>query len=72
MKKIKRFKHLSLFSGSGGMDIGIRGDFKVHYKFLGNNKSKKKWIKLPKTKFDTVFANDIKKESLIFWEKKSY
>ena len=63
--KIK-FKHLSLFSGCGGMDIGINGNFYVLGKFLG---SKKKWVKVPKTKFETIFANDIKESSKIFWQE---
>ena len=62
----KKFRHLSLFSGCGGMDIGINGNFKVIGNFIG---SKKKWVKIPKTKFDTVFANDIKDSSRIFWEQ---
>lgn len=62
----KKFRHLSLFSGCGGMDIGINGNFKVIGNFVG---SKKKWVKIPKTKFDTVFANDIKDSSRIFWEQ---
>ena len=65
MKK-KKFRHLSLFSGCGGMDIGINGNFEVIGNFIG---SKKKWVKIPKTKFDTVFANDIKDSSRIFWEQ---
>ncbi len=65
MERIK-FRHLSLFSGCGGMDIGINGNFNVIGSFVG---SKKKWVKIPKTKFETVFANDIKKSSKIFWEQ---
>ena len=64
--KTEKFRHLSLFSGCGGMDIGINGNFKVIGNFVG---SKKKWVKIPKTKFDTVFANDIKDSSRIFWEQ---
>lgn len=40
-------KVLSLFSGCGGLDLGIAGGFK----FRKNN--------YPKTKFEVVFANDI-------------
>ena len=43
--KNKKFRHLSLFSGCGGMDIGINGNFYVLGKFLG---SKKKWVKVIK------------------------
>jgi DNA (cytosine-5)-methyltransferase 1 len=63
--KNKKFRHLSLFSGCGGMDIGINGNFKVIGNFVG---SKNKWTQVPKTKFETIFANDIKKSSKIFWE----
>ena len=48
------------------MDIGINGNFRVIGNFVG---SKKKWVKIPKTKFVTVFANDIKDSSRIFWEQ---
>tara|TARA_B100000989_G_scaffold297165_1_gene282143 strand:- start:770 stop:1918 length:1149 start_codon:yes stop_codon:yes gene_type:complete len=64
---MKNFKHLSLFSGCGGMDLGIQGGFKVNKEFLTDCKNKKQFFKLPKTKFETVFANDIKKSAEIFW-----
>ena len=66
--KNKKFRHLSLFSGCGGMDLGIMGGFKTQIEFINPTK-KNKWIKLPKNKFETVFANDIKKDSLNFWKK---
>ena len=64
---MKNFRHLSLFSGCGGMDLGIQGGFEVNKEFLADCKNKKQFVKLPKTKFETVFANDIKKSSKIFW-----
>ena len=50
------------------MDLGIMGGFKTQIEFINPTK-KNKWIKLPKNKFETVFANDIKKDSLNFWKK---
>ncbi|MEP3374099.1 MAG: DNA (cytosine-5-)-methyltransferase [Maribacter dokdonensis] len=66
---------LSLFSGCGGMDLGFEGDFSVLkssvnevlnpdfiYKELDNN-----FVKLSKTRFKTVFANDILKDARNAW-----
>lgn len=66
---------LSLFSGCGGMDLGFEGDFQVlkqavnrrinsdwEYRNIDDN-----WVKLPKTRFHTVFANDIKPEAKSAW-----
>ena len=67
MKK-KNFKHLSLFSGCGGMDLGVHGGFVTNKAFFSKEKGDG-LFKLKKNKFDTVFANDIKKESYTFWRK---
>lgn len=68
MKTQKIIRHLSLFSGCGGIDIGFNGNFKTNSNFfLKSNSNKYKF--LPKTKFKTVFANDIKKSSYNFWKK---
>ncbi len=66
---------LSLFSGCGGMDLGIEGDFEVlsasvntkvnpewEVVSVGND-----WVKLPKNRFHTVFANDIKEDARAAW-----
>ena len=66
---------LSLFSGCGGMDLGFEGDFSVlkssvnetlHPDFitkqLDNN-----FVQLKKTRFNTVFANDILKDARNTW-----
>lgn len=66
---------LSLFSGCGGMDLGFEGDFRVlkrsvNMKINSDWDCKKiddNWIKLPKTRFHTVFANDIKPEAKSAW-----
>lgn len=66
---------LSLFSGCGGMDLGIEGDFEV----LSASINKKihpnwdirpvddNWVKLPKNRFHTVFANDIREDARAAW-----
>lgn len=57
---------LSLFSGCGGMDLGFEGDFwipspcinqSIHPEWVNREKDGK--VLLARTKFDTVFANDI-------------
>lgn len=67
------YKVLSLFSGCGGMDLGFEGQF------IANRKSFREgfpyidslcndnWLKLKKTKFTTVFANDILPEAQKAW-----
>lgn len=66
---------LSLFSGCGGMDLGFEGGFyvlkesineTVHPEWIAK-KCGKAWIKLPDTRFHTVFANDIKPEAKAAW-----
>ncbi len=66
---------LSLFSGCGGMDLGFEGDFAVlkagvnpaihpdwAVEDLGGT-----WCRLPKTRFHTIFANDIRPDAKIAW-----
>src|SRR5690554_5208639 len=66
---------LSLFSGCGGMDLGFEGGFAVleqsvneiltpHFidKVLENG-----FVQLKKTKFKTVFANDILSDARNAW-----
>lgn len=58
---------LSLFSGCGGMDLGFEGGFPILMKSYNPRVAKswrvsqlnKNWVKLPKTGFKVVFANDI-------------
>lgn len=64
----QKLSHLSLFSGCGGMDLGVVGGFKVHKSFVGNNTTNL-FTKLPHSNFQTVFANDIKKDAQSFWMK---
>lgn len=65
---------LSLFSGCGGMDIGFEGDFyclkksintKIHPDWVVEENGD--WVKVAPTVFETVFANDIRKDAQIAW-----
>lgn len=67
-------KVLSLFSGCGGMDLGLEGDFKV-VKQSVNKDLHPDWVKdedsrfitLAETSFKTVFSNDILKPAKAAW-----
>lgn len=65
---------LSLFSGCGGMDIGFEGDFiclkksinaLIHPDWVESEDGD--WVKVKKTIFNTVFANDIRKDAKAAW-----
>ncbi|MDR2546661.1 MAG: DNA cytosine methyltransferase [Lachnospiraceae bacterium] len=67
---------LSLFSGCGGLDLGFEGDFDVLEEAVNKkinpdwhciNSTVAGWKRLPKTRFHTVFANDIRKDGKIAW-----
>lgn len=66
---------LSLFSGCGGMDLGFEGGFStlkasVNLKIHPDWKPRKidsEWVRLPKTQFQTVFANDIRPDAKAAW-----
>ena len=66
---------LSLFSGCGGMDLGFEGGFRVLRKSVNTTIHKEwkieeegeNWLRLPKNKYRTVFANDIKPEAKAAW-----
>jgi len=66
---------LSLFSGCGGMDLGFEGDFSVLKSSVNeilnpnfiNKKLKNNFVNLSKTRFKTVFANDILKDARNAW-----
>lgn len=74
-KKMRPLTVLSLFSGCGGMDLGFEGGFQV----LSDSVNKKvnghwnprdvdhRWTYLPKTRFHTVFANDIRPDARRVW-----
>jgi len=66
---------LSLFSGCGGMDLGFEGGFSVlkasinerETPYFIDKKLENGFIKLKKTRFKTVFANDILKDARNAW-----
>lgn len=68
-------KILSLFSGCGGLDLGMEGGFEVFHSAVNqeifpwwNIKSiKKDWVRLPETGFRTVFANDVLRAAKAAW-----
>ena len=67
-------KLLSLFSGCGGMDIGFEGDFYCLKKSVNTiihpdwvEYEEGEWVKLRKTIFETVFANDIRPDAKAAW-----
>ncbi|GHU43192.1 cytosine-specific methyltransferase [Clostridia bacterium] len=67
---------LSLFSGCGGLDLGMEGDFdvirqavnmKINANWNCDLGKAEGWVHLPKTKFHTVFANDIRPDAKVAW-----
>lgn len=66
---------LSLFSGCGGMDLGFEGDFEVLRACVNPEINRdwsvtqidEHWVRLPKNRFHTVFANDIRKDAKAAW-----
>lgn len=66
---------LSLFSGCGGMDLGLEGGFNVLKKSVNEKihpdwritKVNDDWVRIGKTRFKTIFANDIKPEAKSAW-----
>lgn len=71
----KTIRVLSLFSGCGGMDLGLEGGFSVHGASV-NEKANPDfiekpgghgWVKLRPTRYRIVFANDILKEARTAW-----
>lgn len=72
LREGKKYRLLSLFSGCGGMDLGFEGGFAlplISLKGLEGVQSLSPHIgMLPKTAFQTVFANDIYPEARLLWE----
>ncbi len=66
-------KVLSLFSGCGGMDLGFEGHFMANKKSFHPDSEhiamvcNEDWVMLKKTRFTTVFANDILPEAQKAW-----
>lgn len=72
-RKIDTYNLLSLFSGCGGMDLGFEGQFIANKKSFPTNsnyverKINDDWVLLKKTRFNTIFANDILSEAQVAW-----
>ena len=74
-KKSETLKVLSLFSGCGGMDLGFEGGFSVLKSSINevlspdfiDKKIDSNFVQLKKTKFKTVFANDILNDARNAW-----
>ena len=71
----RKLKVLSLFSGCGGMDLGFEGNFNVLKKSINPeihphwmaDEVNSNWIRLPKTIFKTIFANDVVPSAKAAW-----
>ncbi len=69
----RNLRVLSLFSGCGGMDLGFEGGFICHAKSVNpesgwiSSALNENWVRLKRTRFRTVFANDILKEAKLAW-----
>lgn len=74
-KKNETLNVLSLFSGCGGMDLGFEGGFSVLKSSINemltpnfiDKKLSNGFVQLKKTKFKTVFANDILSDARNAW-----
>lgn len=65
---------MSLFSGCGGMDLGLEGGFICHNRSVRNpqwvhHQINENWSLLNRTLFRTVFACDILEEARLTWLK---
>jgi len=71
----KTIRVLSLFSGCGGMDLGLEGGFSVHRGSVNERVNpdfvdrieERDFVHLRKGRFQLVFANDILKEARTAW-----
>ena len=74
-KSPNKIEMISLFSGCGGMDLGFEGGFSVLQSSINeiltphfiDKKLKNGFVQLKKTKFKTVFANDIFTDARNAW-----
>lgn len=72
--EIGTLRVLSLFSGCGGMDLGLEGGFICHRQSVTNpnwifDTVNSDWVLLKKNVFRTVFACDILDEARLTWLK---
>ena len=71
----KTLSLISLFSGCGGIDLGFEGDFRVLERSVNPqvngdwsmDRVDDDWVRLGKTRFHAIFANDIKPEAKAAW-----
>ncbi|WP_295214527.1 DNA (cytosine-5-)-methyltransferase [Ruminococcus sp.] len=75
-KRLSTLNVLSLFSGCGGMDLGFEGDFdvlsasvntKIHPDWGIPSNTNPMWTHLSKTRFHSIFANDIREDARTAW-----
>lgn len=74
-RKTQALNVLSLFSGCGGMDLGFEGGFEVLYQSVNAyinphwkvRRKGEQWAHLPKNRFHTVFADDIRPDARRVW-----
>jgi len=69
-----KIRVLSLFSGCGGMDLGLEGGFLASAKSFSageevivDGECPAGFVRAPKSRFETVFANDILKDAQTAW-----
>ncbi len=69
----RRLRVLSLFSGCGGMDLGLEGGFIAPRRSFAEGSSSvakvlnDDWVLVRRTRMETVFANDILPEARVAW-----
>lgn len=71
-KETGTLRVLSLFSGCGGMDLGLEGGFVCHRKSIPDagcveHNVNEEWVMLRRNVFRTVFACDILEEAKLTW-----
>ena len=59
-------KTISLFTGCGGLDLGVMGGFSVFSESVGLKSCG--WTRLPRTPFEIIFANDVMPQAKKVWE----
>ena len=70
---IKNRSVASLFSGCGGMDLGFEGGFEVLRVSVADRedlvrKKRSKFVRIPRTSYNTIFSCDVSKSTKVAWE----